>query len=225
MALAFNGPTEYGCGFTSEGGAGLTKQGRKLIEWMAWCGIILDLSHAGKQTAYDSLEFIEREKLNVIPMVSHIGCDAVFKHHRNFSDDILSGIAHLHGYVGIYTINFFLSKKHTNDTGYLDAICKHIVHAISVCGDNLVGIGSGCSYTNMTMEEARQYYNRMVSTIESDRHFGEYFPDYPPALILNGETLMSTLMTHISMFLPPLAVKQVFRTSFKDYLLRALPLS
>ncbi len=225
MALAYDGPTEYGCGFASAKDTGLTDRGCLIIEWMARCGVLLDLAHAGRRTARDALEFINREGMHTIPMASHIGCDAVFSHPRNFPDDLLRRITDMGGYVGMYAITFYTGNKGGD---YIAAISKHIAHAVHVCGSDSVGIGSDCPHIKMTAKEAEKNYNKMVRALKTGGRFGEYFPDRPPEFIVGGETLLSTMAAEISKHLFPfvmerVAEKRVFGVSFKNYLRRALP--
>lgn len=129
---------------------GLTDYGRKLVEWMAGNGIILNLSHASHQSARETLEFI-RQHLPLNVMASNSGCSAIFPHPRNLPDDILAGIVNQGGYVGIPTSVSLLAEEGEDQDL---ALVRHIAHAIRVCGSDNVGIGSGAGYVDFrTLEK------------------------------------------------------------------------
>lgn len=182
MAIAYDTPNEYGHGFKSAGS--LTKRGSELVGWLGECGIILDLSHAGYRTAMDAITLIVLESLPTKVMASHSGCYAVYPHPRNLTDDMIRRIHFLDGYIGIPAITFLIAKK---GSAYLGAFARHIAHAIRVCGDSeIIGVGSDCNHLDMSMEDARLHFKNMLRMLKTNGTFGEYFPDRPPEIIMDG---------------------------------------
>jgi hypothetical protein len=151
---------------------GLTDYGRKLVEWMAENGIILDLSHASHQAAREALEFV-RQNLPLNVMASNSGCSAIFSHPRNLPDDILAGIVNQGGYVGIPISASLLAQE--GDDPHL-ALIRHIAHAIGVCGPDNVGIGSGILGTHFEILSDRLAKKFSTPAVEGflGRNF-EYF--------------------------------------------------
>lgn len=186
MAIAYDGPTEYGDGFKGTGG--LTDKGKELVRWMAECGIIPDLSHAGHKTVHDVLELIYKEGLPVWPIASHSGCWDIFQHGRNLPANLLEGIAMAGGYVGIPAITFFLAPQ---GSSYLEEFATHVAHAIEVCGKGVVGIGSDCPHCSMSMDAAEVHFRRLTQMLKTKGAFGEYFPDRPPEIIRDGAQMFS----------------------------------
>lgn len=224
MALAYNGPTEYGHGFMSDGG--LTTYGRKLIEWMAECNMILDVSHANHQTAYEALEFILQEGLPVHPMASHTGCYSVAPHRRNLKDDSIGLIAALKGYIGLLCITFFIAHKGDD---YFAAFARHVEHAMLMSGSSgaYVGVGSDCNHMDMTMSEASEHYAHMTKMLTTAGTLGEYFPDRPPELILDGSKMFQVIHEALgglksAPFLPHV-LHTLLGVNFKRFLNRSLP--
>ena len=212
MSLAYDEPTAYGDGF--KGSRKLTRAGEELIVWMAECGIILDLSHAGHATAKGALKFIRQENLPMMPMASHSGCYSVFPHKRNLPSDVLNGIAELDGYVGIPLVTFLLGKEGGD---YFDEFARHVAMATNIMGTKKVGIGSDCTYVDMTIEQAKEQYDAMTKKMQTRGSFGEYFPDRPESLIERGSQLFEVLKGYLN--LDP----GVCGRNFQEYLHRSLP--
>ncbi len=224
MALACgDGSAEYGSNFRSEGG--LTTRGRKLIEWMDACGMILDLSRANERTSCNALDFISDEKLSIPLMTSHSGCYSVCPHPRNLTDEIIGGIHFFGGYVGIPLITSFLTWKGDE---YLEAFGQHVACAIRMCGHSTatVGVGSGCSHVDMTMAEAEKHFSNMTKSGCSVLP-KEYFPDRPPKLIEHGGHLFEVLRGELRSLeftkFPEHVLHGLLGGNFKSFLRRSLP--
>lgn len=227
MTLAYDGQSEYGCGFASEDDTGLTKKGRALIENMSASEMNLDLSHASHKTAADALEFIQKKKLLVRPMVTHSGSYAVYPHKRNLPDDILKGIAQMGGYIGINLITFLLGAKGSNELG---EFVQHVMHVVHICGYGAVGVGSDCPHTDMSRVSAKRNYERLTKLLKTNGKFGERFPDRPEPIYRHGsrmfEILRETLSSGINpdvidttgkIYFTPEIVRRVLGLNFKKF--------
>ena len=71
--------------------------------------------------------------------ITHAGCAAVQAHPRNKSDALLRALAERGGVVGIYEL-CFISPGPRQQT--LEEYLAHIKHALQICGEDHVGIGS-----------------------------------------------------------------------------------
>ncbi len=113
--------------------AGLTELGREAVARMDALRIVLDLSHCGPRTTRDGILTSTRP-----PAITHTGCAALFAHPRNKDDATLRLAAERGGVVGIYLMPFL------NPSGPPTAedVVRHIEHALRVCGEDHVGIGS-----------------------------------------------------------------------------------
>ncbi|HUX80718.1 MAG TPA: membrane dipeptidase [Candidatus Paceibacterota bacterium] len=218
MTLAYKTANEYGGGFASE--SGLTEYGKDLIEWIAECGMLLDLSHANHKTADDALEFIREEQLLMRPMASHSGCASVYAHPRNLRNDVIRGITKEGGYIGIPLINFFLGAEPGIP---LLNFFRHVEYAVNIAGSKAVGIGSDCPHTDMTLRQAENQFTYMTRMLESQGLFGEYFPDRPEKIIRNGTQLFNILQRRLSKDYSTAIVENLCKKSFSSYLERALP--
>jgi membrane dipeptidase len=138
MQLSYNMTSPFGAGVLAPPEAGLTDLGRQAIAQMNRTGIALDLSHANPATT--SAAFAASTKP---VLITHGGCAAVHPHPRNKSDAQLRALAEKGGVFGIYDL-FYLAPSPRQPT--LDDYMAHMTHALSVCGEDHVGIGSDTDF-------------------------------------------------------------------------------
>jgi membrane dipeptidase len=134
MQLSYNKQSPFGMGVLGDPHAGLTALGHKAVAKMNEQGIAVDISHANEATSFGVLETSARPVL-----ITHAGCAAVYSHPRNKSDALLRAVAGKGGTVGIYDLPY-LEPSPKQPT--LDDYMAHMTHALSVCGEDHVGIGS-----------------------------------------------------------------------------------
>jgi len=135
MQLSYNKPSPFASGvLTPQPSSGLTALGRDAIARMNALGVSLDLSHADEKSTLDAIAASNKPVL-----VTHAGCDAVYSHPRNKSDAVLRAVAAKEGVVGIYELSFLVKSPAQPK---LDDYIAHMKHALDVCGEDHVGIGS-----------------------------------------------------------------------------------
>jgi membrane dipeptidase len=132
MQLSYNGQSPFASGALAQGG--LTPLGRKAIGKMNEAGVALDLSHSNQETTREALAASTKPVL-----ITHAGCAAVHAHPRNKSDEILRAVANKGGVIGIYMLPYLTaSPKQPNVDDYI----SHMAHALTVAGEDHVGVGS-----------------------------------------------------------------------------------
>ncbi|MEO5560496.1 MAG: membrane dipeptidase, partial [Dokdonella sp.] len=135
MQLSYNKPSVFASGVLSpQPSAGLTALGRDAVQRMNTLGVSLDLSHCDEASTLAALATSSKPAL-----ITHAGCSAVYAHPRNKSDAVLRAVAQKGGVVGIYDLSF-LTKAPRQPT--LADYVRHMVHALDICGEDHVGIGS-----------------------------------------------------------------------------------
>ena len=135
MQLSYNRASVFASGVLSpQPSAGLTTLGRDAVHRMNAIGVSLDLSHCDEASTLAALAASSKPAL-----ITHAGCDAVHAHPRNKSDAVLRATADKGGVVGIYDLSF-LAPAPKQPT--LDDYLRHMTHALDVCGEDHVGIGS-----------------------------------------------------------------------------------
>jgi membrane dipeptidase len=157
--LTYNKRNLVGDGCLEPGNAGLSEFGRLLIAKLNDTHSLIDLSHAGERT---TLEAIEASKAPIA--ITHTGCAAIAPNPRNKTDDELRRLAEKGGYVGIYLMPFLRSHGQPMAAD----VIAHIEHAIDVCGEDHVGIGTDIfnSPVAVTPEYRKQHADFIADRIK-----------------------------------------------------------
>jgi membrane dipeptidase len=134
MQLSYNRRTPFGVGCLDGETEGLTELGRKAIAKMNEIGVALDLSHSNTKTTAEGIAASTKP-----PLITHAGCRAVFLHPRNKEDRELKALADRGGVVGIYILPYIAASP---KQPMLDDYMQHLEHALKVCGEDHVGVGS-----------------------------------------------------------------------------------
>lgn len=174
MGLAYELDSSYGAGFANPYGR-LTRKGQRLIGNMANLGMVLDLSHAGHQTARDAIEYIINKNLTLKVVATHTACHAVYGHKRNLPDDVFQGIVYLGGVIGLATATFMLHP--TNNT--MEPFFDHLHHLLKVVGADHVVLGTDGFYRTMDTEESEKLFQMMKEKIDPRGNFQARYPDQP----------------------------------------------
>lgn len=134
MQLTYNHRTAFGCGCLDGDSDGLTALGRQAVARMNAIGVALDLSHANTRTTADGIAVSERPAV-----ITHAGCRAVYDHPRNKPDRVLRALADKGGVMGVYMLPFLTPANRQPE---LPDYMRHMLHALKVCGEDHVGIGT-----------------------------------------------------------------------------------
>jgi membrane dipeptidase len=148
MQLTYNHKTPFGCGCLDGDTDGVTDLGRKAIAKMNALGVALDLSHANVRTTADGIAISTKP-----PVFTHAGCRSVFAHPRNKEDREMKALANKGGVMGIYMLPFL-----TADTRQptLEDYMQHMAHALDVCGEDHVGIGTDTMFFEVTDSDLKE---------------------------------------------------------------------
>jgi membrane dipeptidase len=158
IQLTYNDRNRLGDGSLVPENHGLTSFGREVVARLNELRIVVDLSHAGTQTAYEGLMASKRP-----PVVSHTACRAVYDHPRNQTDKVLKACADQGGVAGMFLMPF-LGGDPIYPTRAL--LIRHIEHALQVCGEDHVGIGSDLSINPIS---ATPEYMKFVMDTQAQR--------------------------------------------------------
>jgi membrane dipeptidase len=139
MQLSYNKASPFGTGVLGNQKDGLTALGHKAVAAMNQCGVAIDMSHSNETTAFDVLKASTRS-----PIITHAGCAAIYKHPRNKTDALLRAVAEKGGVVGIFDLPYLTPSP---KQPALDDYMAHMTHALKVCGEDHVGVGSDSALT------------------------------------------------------------------------------
>jgi membrane dipeptidase len=134
MQLTYNRRTPLGVGCLDGETDGLTDLGRQAIAKMNQLGVALDLSHSNTKTTADGIAASTKP-----PLITHAGCRAVYQHPRNKEDRELKALADKGGVIGIYMLPYLTAPP---KQPMLDDYLQHLEHALKICGEDHVGVGS-----------------------------------------------------------------------------------
>ena len=129
----YNRRNLLGDGCLEPANAGLSCSGVTAIERMNELGILVDLSHCGRQTAADAIRVSKK------PVAfTHTGCQALADHPRNRTDEEMRAVAEKGGVSGIYFMPYLSEGRQPTAAD----IVRHIEHMVQVAGEDHVSIGT-----------------------------------------------------------------------------------
>ena len=161
IQLTYNGRNQVGDGCAVQENLGLTPFGHEVLEALNRYDILVDLSHSGEQTCVDAL------KASRTPVtISHTGCRAIANLPRNKTDQELRLVADGGGVVGIYFMPFLREDGQAR----ADDVVRHIEHALNVCGQDHVGIGTDGDAT--AIDDMAKYRAAIVGEVQQRKKAG-----------------------------------------------------
>jgi membrane dipeptidase len=178
--LTYNPANQLGDGSMAPEKRGLTPFGREVVARLNARNVMVDLSHSGEQTC------LEAARVSKAPIsINHTGCRAVTNLPRNKTDAELRLVAEKGGFIGIYFMPFLNASGHA----HAEDVVAHIDHAVNVCGEDHVGIGTDGSVTQI--DDLKAYQAQLAKEI-ADRQAagisaaGERPDTYPFVVDLRG---------------------------------------
>jgi membrane dipeptidase len=136
MQLTHNRRNLVGDGCMEPGNAGLSNYGHEVVERLNAAKIVVDLAHGSQRTIRDGIAASKAPML-----ISHTGCRALADLPRNTPDAELRALADRGGVAGI----IFWPYLRTDSQPMAIDVVRHLEHAIGVCGEDHVGIGTDSS--------------------------------------------------------------------------------
>jgi membrane dipeptidase len=159
--LTYNPANQLGDGSMAPENRGLTDFGREVVERLNRNKVMVDLSHSGEKTC------LEAARISTRPIsINHTGCRAVTDLPRNKTDAELRLVAEKGGYVGIYFMPFLNISGHA----HAEDVVAHIDHAVNICGEDHVGIGTDGSVTQI--DDLKKYEGALAKEIADRRAAG-----------------------------------------------------
>ena len=142
LQLTYNVRNLLGDGCLEAANGGLSAFGRRVVARCNALGILIDLSHVGERTTMDAIA------ASTAPVAfTHSGCQAVNGVPRNKTDAQLRALADKGGVIGIYLMPFLRAAGQPTS----DDFVAHVDHAIRLCGEDQVGVGSDLSITPLDL--------------------------------------------------------------------------
>jgi membrane dipeptidase len=153
IGLTHHAENRFGGGNNSP--AGLKEDGKTLLQYMHGKKIAVDFSHASDALAYDILDYLSKNNLDIPILASHSNYRSVFNHVRNLPDELAKEIIQKGGLIGV---NFLRAFVHNSNPA---ALYQHINHGVELGGKNSICFGA--DYFNTDSHEDRSrvpfYFN------------------------------------------------------------------
>lgn len=192
VQLTYNLANALGDGAIAPEGRGLTDFGRQVVDRLNARRVMVDLSHSGRQICLDAARH-SRQPISI----NHTGCRAITDLPRNKTDEELRLVAERGGFVGIYFMPFLNLSGHATAAD----VVAHIEHAIQVCGEDHVGLGTDGGTTSIDDYEAyklalrREHEDRKAKGVAAP---GERADTYPFVVELSGPGQFRTLADRLA---------------------------
>lgn len=162
----YNRRNLLGDGCLEPANAGLSRAGCDAIERMNALGILVDLSHCGRQTAADAIRISKK------PVAfTHTGCFAVAEHPRNRTDEELRAVAGTGGVCGVYFMPYLSAGRQPTAAD----VIRHLEHMIDVAGEDHVSIGTDGTISPAVLDQA--YKDAFARNVRERRAAGIGAPD------------------------------------------------
>ena len=180
VQLTYNPANQIGDGCMAPQNRGLTGLGREVVARLNARRMMVDLSHSGERTCLDAIA-VSKSPISI----NHTGCRALCDLPRNKTDAELRGVAEKGGFVGIYFMPFLTP----NGQARAEDVASHIEHAVNVCGEDHVGIGTDGSPT--AIDDLEAYRGRLEEEVADRARAGigakgEGADTYPFVVDLRG---------------------------------------
>lgn len=137
IQLTYNERNLLGDGCTERTNAGLSDFGLEAVEKMNELGIIIDVSHCGRQTTDDAIRFSK-----TAISINHSMCEALHRNHpRAKTDQQIKSMAKKGGVMGIISLGYMIGPNLGSDTTF-STYLDHIEHAVNIGGIDHVGLAA-----------------------------------------------------------------------------------
>jgi membrane dipeptidase len=161
VQLTYNPANRLADGAMAPQNRGLTAFGREVVEALNAARVMVDLSHSGERTCLEAARTSRR------PIsINHTGCRALTDLPRNKTDEELRLVASRGGFIGIY----FMPFLSPDSVATAADVVAHIDHAVNVCGEDHVGIGTDGGTT--AIDDMAAYRLRIREEIAERRAAG-----------------------------------------------------
>lgn len=151
MQLTYNKRNLAGDGCLETANAGLSDFGREVISKMEEAHVLLDLSHAGQRTIAEGIDASTRS-----PAITHSGCRALVDLPRNTRDAEMRALADKGGVFGVYLMPFLRPRGQPG----AEDLLRHLDHAVTICGEDHVGIGTDNPLLGYDLNETTRRQHR-----------------------------------------------------------------
>ncbi len=151
IQLTYNSRNLLGDGCTERTNAGLSEFGVAAVERMNQLGIMVDLSHCGRQTTLDGIQFS-----NPGACFTHTMCETLYPQHpRAKTDEQIRAMADKGGVMGIIGLGYMIGPDPGGETT-IETYVDHIDHAVKRGGIDHVGLAADFAIQGISSYATRE---------------------------------------------------------------------
>lgn len=137
IQLTYNQRNLIGDGCTERTNVGLSDFGVEVVEKMNSMGIVVDLSHCGRETTNDGIQFSKKGV-----SFNHSMCESLYPNHpRSKTDEQIKAMADKGGMMGIICLGYMIGPDPGGETT-LETYVDHIDHAVKIAGIDHIGVAA-----------------------------------------------------------------------------------
>jgi len=180
MGIVYSESNTLGSGLSELGDQGLTDLGYDAVRRMNKTGIVIDVSHAGDQTAMEVVEASDKPLC-----ISHCGSRTLTNNARMLPDKVYQAMAEKDGIVGVEVAGF-APRTEKNPEGSIECLLEHLEYLVDLLGVDYVGVGPDTLWG----DHARLYRGGPIGTVKPRLGRGRYPRDRPlelPEIFDSGE--------------------------------------
>lgn len=159
--ITYNLRNLSGDGSLEKTDGGLSNFGHEMVAAINTSNSLADFSHGSPLTMAQGVAASKAP-----PIISHTGCRALVDHPRNTSDSTMRAVADKGGVVGIYVMMYLALGRQPTTEDFV----RHLEHAIQVCGEEHVGIGTDDVLATHVIDDT--YRARLKKIFETRRRQG-----------------------------------------------------
>lgn len=127
LGITHNWRNQLADGCLERSRGGFTHFGQAVVRECNRLGIVVDLSHMGREGVEDALNLTDK------PLIaSHTNPFTIRAHPHNLPDELLRGIASTGGFIGIFALNSYLSDKERPTISDVTGALGHLIDTVGI---------------------------------------------------------------------------------------------
>jgi membrane dipeptidase len=165
IGLTWNHCNKYGCGASAKKDYGLTDEGEELVRTANRLGVIVDIAHASKRTALDTLAIAKKPV-----MISHANLRRFVDTPRNVDDEVLEALNRNGGIIGLSCIGPLIARGRQ---ATVDDLVEQHLYINQTYGPHMAAIGTDfLGLLGLPAPKGFESIDRVVNLLEKLREKG-----------------------------------------------------
>ncbi len=177
ISLTHHDKNRFGGGNYTQ--VGLLDDGKRILDYLSGRKIAIDFSHTSDALAYDILNYISTENLDLEVMASHSNFRNIHKNKRNLPDEIAQELLERGGIIGLNWIKGFLGNKK-------ESYFEHLAYGLSLKAEHQICMGSDLFYFEQPEDKPNKNFFEQYQTATD---YPNFIDDLQACNLLNEKQL------------------------------------